>query len=58
MQVGAPAKVIMEISSLNLSRKSATLPARGLVPGIWCRLLVKEDVVIEGEACVLVSSRP
>jgi 3-hydroxybutyryl-CoA dehydratase len=45
----APMKVIGEITGLNLPRKSATLRTR---------CLVKEDVVIEGEACVLVPSRP
>jgi hypothetical protein len=37
-----------EITDLNLARKSVTLRTR---------CLVKENVVIDGEACVLVPSR-
>ncbi|MEA2739599.1 MAG: 3-hydroxybutyryl-CoA dehydratase [Acetobacteraceae bacterium] len=46
---GQTVRAIVEITDLNLSRKSATLRTR---------CLVKEDVVIDGEACVLVPARP
>jgi 3-hydroxybutyryl-CoA dehydratase len=54
LKFGAPVKIghtmraSMEITDLNLSRKSATLRTR---------CMVKEDVVIDGEAIVLVPTR-
>ena len=48
VKIGHTGKAIVEITDLNLSRKSATLRTR---------CLVMEDVVIDGEACVLVPSR-
>lgn len=47
VRVGQRVKAIVEITDLNLPRKSVTLRTR---------CLVKEDVVIDGEACVLVPS--
>jgi len=49
VKVGHTVKAIVEITDLNLPRKSVTLRTR---------CFVKEDVVIDGEACVLVPSRP
>jgi 3-hydroxybutyryl-CoA dehydratase len=48
VKIGQTVKAIVEIIDLNLRRKSATLHTR---------CLVKEDVVIDGKACVLVPSR-
>lgn len=48
VRVGQRVRAIVEITDLNLPRKSVTLRTR---------CLVKEDVVIDGEACVLVPSR-
>ena len=48
VKIGHTVKAIVEITDLNLSRKSVTLRT-------IC--MVKEDVVIDGEACVLVPSR-
>src|SRR3978361_2142261 len=48
VKIGHTVKAIVEITDLNLSRKSVTLRTT---------CMVKEDVVIDGEACVLVPSR-
>jgi 3-hydroxybutyryl-CoA dehydratase len=48
VKIGHTVRAIVEITDLNLPRKSVTLRTR---------CLVKEDVVIDGEACVLVPSR-
>lgn len=48
VKIGQTVKAVVEITDLNLPRKSATLRTR---------CFVKEDVVIDGEACVLVPSR-
>ncbi len=48
VKVGHTVKATVEITDLNLPRKSVTLRTR---------CFVKEDVVIDGEACVLVPSR-
>ena len=48
VRIGQTVKAIVEITDLNLPRKSATLRTR---------CLVKEDVVIDGEAVVLVPMR-
>jgi 3-hydroxybutyryl-CoA dehydratase len=49
VRIGQIVKAVVEITDLNVPRKSATLRTR---------CFVKEDVVIDGEACVLVPSRP
>lgn len=49
VKIGQTVKAIVEITDLNVPRKSATLRTT---------CMVKEDVVIEGEAYVLVPSRP
>jgi 3-hydroxybutyryl-CoA dehydratase len=49
VKIGNTVKPIVEITDLNLPRKSVTLRTTRMV---------KEDVVIEAEACVLVPSRP
>ena len=48
VRIGHTVKAVVEITDLNPSRKSATLRTR---------CLVKEDVVIDGEAIVLVRTR-
>ena len=48
MRIGHTVKAVVEITDLNLPRKSATLRTR---------CMVKEDVVIDGEAVVLVPTR-
>jgi 3-hydroxybutyryl-CoA dehydratase len=48
VKIGHTVDAVVEITDLNLSRKSATLRTR---------CLVKEDVVIDGEAIVLVPTR-
>jgi 3-hydroxybutyryl-CoA dehydratase len=48
VKIGSTVRATVEITDLNLPRKSATLRTR---------CFVKEDVVIDGEACVLVPSR-
>lgn len=48
VRIGHTVNAIVEITDLNLSRKSATLRTR---------CMVKEDVVIDGEAVVLVPTR-
>ena len=48
VRIGDTVRAVVEITSLNPSRKSATLHTR---------CLVKEDVVIDGEAIVLVPAR-
>ena len=48
VKIGHTVRAIVEITDLNLRRKSVTLRTR---------CLVKENVVIDGEACVLVPSR-
>jgi 3-hydroxybutyryl-CoA dehydratase len=48
VRIGSTVKAIVEITDLNLPRKSATLRTR---------CMVKEDVVIDGEAVVLVPTR-
>jgi 3-hydroxybutyryl-CoA dehydratase len=49
VMIGHTVKAFVEITGLNMARKSVTLRTR---------YLVKENVVIDGEACVLVPSRP
>jgi 3-hydroxybutyryl-CoA dehydratase len=49
VRIGRTVRTLVEITSLNLSRKSVTLRTR---------CLVEDDVVIDGEACVLVPARP
>lgn len=48
VRIGHTVKAIVEITDLNLPRKSVTLRTR---------CLVKEDVVIDGEAVVMVPTR-
>ena len=48
VRIGHTVKAVVEITDLNLPRKSATLRTR---------CMVKEDVVIDGEAVVLVPTR-
>lgn len=48
VMIGSTVKAIVEITDLNLPRKSVTLHTR---------CLVEEKVVLDGEACVLVPSR-
>ncbi len=48
VKIGHTVSAIVEITDLTLPRKSATLRTR---------CMVKENVVIDGEACVLVPSR-
>jgi 3-hydroxybutyryl-CoA dehydratase len=48
VMIGQTVDAMVEITDLNLSRKSATLRTR---------CMVKEDVVIDGEAIVLVPTR-
>ena len=48
VRIGQTVKAVVEITSLNLPRKSATLRTR---------CMVKENVVIDGEAVVLVPAR-
>jgi 3-hydroxybutyryl-CoA dehydratase len=48
VMIGHTVDAVVEITDLNLSRKSATLRTR---------CMVKEDVVIDGEAIVLVPTR-
>ena len=48
VRIGHTVRAIVEITDLNLPRKSVTLRTR---------CLVKEDVVIDGEAVVLVPTR-
>jgi 3-hydroxybutyryl-CoA dehydratase len=48
VKIGQTVTAVVEITDLNPPRKSVTLRTR---------CLVKEDVVIDGEACVLVPSR-
>lgn len=48
VRIGHTVKAIVEITDLNLPRKSATLRTR---------CMVQEDVVIDGEAVVLVPTR-
>ena len=48
VKIGHTVNAVVEITDLNLPRKSVTLRTR---------CMVKEDVVIDGEACVLVPSR-
>ena len=48
VRIGHTVRAIVEITDLNLPRKRATLRTQ---------CLVEEDVVIDGEACVLVPSR-
>ena len=48
VKIGHTVRAMVEITDLNLPRKSVTLRTR---------CFVKEDVVIDGEACVLVPSR-
>ena len=48
VRIGQTVRAVVEITDLNLPRKSATLRTR---------CLVKEDVVIDGEAVVLVPAR-
>ena len=49
VKIGNTVRALVEIIDLNLRRKSATLRTT---------CMVKENVVIDGEACVLVPSRP
>jgi len=49
VKIGQTVKAIVRITDLNLPRKSATLRTT---------CMVKENVVIDGEAFVLVPSRP
>ncbi len=48
VKIGHTVEAVVEITDLNLSRKSATLRTR---------CMVKEEVVIDGEAIVLVPTR-
>jgi 3-hydroxybutyryl-CoA dehydratase len=48
LKIGHTVRAMVEITDLNLPRKSATLRTR---------CMVKEDVVIDGEATVLVPTR-
>ena len=49
VKIGHTVRALVEIVDLNLRRKSVTLRTT---------CMVKENVVIDGEACVLVPSRP
>ena len=49
VMIGQTVTAMVEITDLNLPRKSATLRTT---------CMVEENVVIDGEACVLVPSRP
>ena len=49
VKIGHTVQALVEILDLNLPRKSVTLRTT---------CMVKENVVIDGEACVLVPSRP